>query len=152
MKRKLPPDAFQYYLGLGVGRSYQAVGDYYGASKRAVMKVARKEHWQDQLARAEAEMRKRVQERAVETITDVNVRHLKTLKAVEAKALKSLTTLPHNNAGDAARTLLAALAQERGIYEAPGGTGQLVLQIVTGVPRNPVPPDAPELLPPSGPE
>ncbi len=40
MRGKIPPDAFQYYLGRGAERSYQKVADHYGASKRAVTKVA----------------------------------------------------------------------------------------------------------------
>jgi hypothetical protein len=44
--RKLPADAFEFYFGLGIERSYQSVADHYGCSKTAVSKAARRENWQ----------------------------------------------------------------------------------------------------------
>ncbi|MHC4946473.1 MAG: hypothetical protein ACYTG7_25970 [Planctomycetota bacterium] len=41
MNKKLSPDAFAYYWSLGSERSYQAVADKYGVSKRAVVSVAK---------------------------------------------------------------------------------------------------------------
>ena len=37
MKKKIPPDAYAFYLGLGPGRSYNAVAERYSVSKRAVV-------------------------------------------------------------------------------------------------------------------
>ena len=51
--RKIPPDAVTYYLSLGPGRSYQKVAEYYGVTKRAVTKIAVKEHWQEKVAEIE---------------------------------------------------------------------------------------------------
>ena len=34
--KKIPPDAFDFYFSLGPPRSYQAVADKYGVTKRAV--------------------------------------------------------------------------------------------------------------------
>ena len=45
MSGKIPPDALEYYLGLGPDRSYQKVADHYGVSKRAVTKLAARERW-----------------------------------------------------------------------------------------------------------
>ena len=45
--RKIPQDAFFFYVGLGPGRSYQQVADHYGVTKRAVVNLAVKERWQD---------------------------------------------------------------------------------------------------------
>jgi hypothetical protein len=40
MRGKLPFDTFDFYFGLGPSRSYQAVADHYGVTKRAVCKLA----------------------------------------------------------------------------------------------------------------
>lgn len=45
MAGKLPPEAFEYYVGLGPGRSYQAVADHFETSKRAVSYRAKQERW-----------------------------------------------------------------------------------------------------------
>jgi hypothetical protein len=52
-RRKIPPDAFDFYFSLGPGRSYQAVAEEYGVTKRAVTKVTANERWQDQIAALE---------------------------------------------------------------------------------------------------
>lgn len=49
MAGKLPPETFEFYVGLGLGRTYQAVADHYGVSKRAVAKRAAKDKWQPRL-------------------------------------------------------------------------------------------------------
>ena len=36
MHRKLPPDAFEFYFALGLARSYEAVAEKFGVSKRTV--------------------------------------------------------------------------------------------------------------------
>ena len=57
MNGKIPPDALQYYLGLGLDRSYQKVADHYGVSKRAVTKLAARERWQDKVIELERKAR-----------------------------------------------------------------------------------------------
>ena len=41
-------------FSLGPGRSYQAVADRYGVSKRAVTALAKRENWQARLAAGDA--------------------------------------------------------------------------------------------------
>ena len=77
MRRKIPHDAFDFYVGLGVGRSYQAVAEQFGASKGAVTARAAKEDWQGRLAKIEREARSKADEKAVESLEQVNERHLK---------------------------------------------------------------------------
>ena len=59
MTKKLPPDAFHYYVGLGVNRSYQAVAEKYGVSKRAVTSRAVQEDWQGRVVSLCARARSR---------------------------------------------------------------------------------------------
>ncbi len=46
---KLPDNAFEVYLLLGEGRSYQALADHFDVSKRTVASRAKDEGWQERL-------------------------------------------------------------------------------------------------------
>ena len=95
MSRKIPPDeAFMFYVGLGAGRSYQAVADKYKASKQAVTKLATRENWQTRLAKIERDARERSDQKATETLEQMTERHLRSYKAMQAKALEALRAHP----------------------------------------------------------
>ena len=119
MKRKLPAESFDFYVGLGVGRSYQAVADQYGASKGAVVAKAKKEGWQDRLAKIEHDARSKSEEKAVETLEQVNDRHLKIARALQGKALEALRAMPLSEARDVIRALDLGVKQERLILGEP---------------------------------
>jgi hypothetical protein len=53
MNRKIPPEAFQFYVGLGPSRSYEAVAEEFGCSRRGVADCAKRERWQERLAEVE---------------------------------------------------------------------------------------------------
>ena len=53
MTRKIPEDAFELYVSLGPERSYAAVAEQYGVTKRAVVKRAKAEAWSERLAKIE---------------------------------------------------------------------------------------------------
>lgn len=115
--RKLPSDAFSYYLGLGVERSYQAVADHYGASKTAVANLAHRENWQGRLLEVERKARQNSDEKAVETLADLNSRHLKMLRTVQGKALEDLRGLSLETGMDCARALDLSIKAERFLGE-----------------------------------
>jgi hypothetical protein len=119
MRRKIPPDAFSYYVSLGVNRSYLAVAKHYGASKASVTKLASKESWQRRVGEIEARARAASDERAVETLEAINGRHLKAMRIVQAKALETLKTMTLSDAMDAVRALDMAVRQERLILGEP---------------------------------
>ena len=73
---KIPTDAFDFYFSLGPGRSYQAVADKVGVSKRAVTKCADREGWQARLHDLERKARERSDDKIVESIDAMNSRHL----------------------------------------------------------------------------
>jgi integrase len=60
MNKRLPPEALAYYLNLGASRSYQAVADHFGVSKRTVTAAAARERWQAQLEQAERKSREQI--------------------------------------------------------------------------------------------
>jgi formate dehydrogenase maturation protein FdhE len=119
VKRKLPPEAFDFYVGMGIGRSYQAVADQYDASKGAVTALAKRDDWQDRLAKIEHEARHKADEKAVETLEQVNERHLKIARALQGKALEGLRSMSLQEAKDVIRALDLGVKQERLILGEP---------------------------------
>ena len=119
MANKIPPDAFHFYLGLGPERSYQAVADRCGVSKRAVTKLATRDRWQDRVVELEAKARAGAEQKALESLEAMNLRHLRSLKIVQGKALEALRSMPLSTAMEAVRSLDIAIRQERLIRGEP---------------------------------
>lgn len=119
MAIKLPKDSFEFYVGLGPDRSYQAVADHFAVTKRAVTNRARKEQWQQRVAEIEAKARQGTEQRLVETLEDMNTRHIKSLRIVQARALEALRSMPLQTAMEAVRALDVGIRQERLIRGEP---------------------------------
>ncbi len=113
MTRKIPPDAFSYYVGLGLDRSYQALADHYAVSKQAVVKAAKRDRWQERLVEIERKAQEGADQRAVDNLEAMNGRHLKTLQAIQARALEALRTMPLASAMEAVRALDMCITKER---------------------------------------
>jgi hypothetical protein len=119
MNRKIPSDAFNYYVALGPGRSYQAVAEQYGVSKRGVALYAKRENWQARLAEQERKAREAADQKALETLEAMNDRHLKTTKFLQSKGIEALKGLAIDNATAAVRAVIAGLEKERLIRGEP---------------------------------
>jgi len=119
---RLPTDAFDRFLALGPVRSYARLAQVLGVSKRSVTARAARENWQERLAQVEREGRAKAEARLTESVAAVTERHLRTLRAVQHKALQALTSAPLGTASQAAATLIAAVRAERAIV-APGDSG-----------------------------
>jgi hypothetical protein len=119
MSKKIPPDAFEFYMSLGPGRSYQAVAVKYAVSKRAVVDLAKRERWQDRATDIEQKARQAAVEKTQETLEAVNARHLKVLRAVEGKAVEALMRMSITSPADVLRAIDLALRQERLILGEP---------------------------------
>ncbi len=119
MSSKIPPDALEYYLVLGPDRSYQKVADHYGVSKRAVTKLAARERWQDKVIELERKAREGAEKKALESLEGMNLRHMKSLKVVQGRALEALRLMPLSTAMEAVRALDMAIRQERLIRGEP---------------------------------
>lgn len=119
MARKIPKDAFDVYMSLGPGRSYKAVADHFGVSKRAVTNRATKEKWQERATEIETKARQGAEQRLVETLEDMNTRHLKSLRVVQARAVEALRGMPLQSAMEAVRALDLSIRQERLIRGEP---------------------------------
>jgi transposase len=113
MNRKLTAEAFEFYFGLGPDRSYRAVVEKFGVSKKTVVATAKREDWQSRIAERERKATKRVEERAVESLTTMKERHLKMIRAVQTKALEALRQMPIDSGYQAVQALVKAIEQER---------------------------------------
>jgi len=119
MRRKLPLEAYAFYLSLGQARSYDAVGRHFKVSKRAVTNRARKERWQEKVAAADEKARARASERAQESVEEMNERHLKTAQLIQRKALETLRESTIESAMDAVKALVMGVRDERLIRGEP---------------------------------
>jgi len=116
---RLPTNAFDHYVALGDGRSYQSVANHFGVTKKAVTNRATSQGWQRRLQEIEQQARERSDERLVETIDAMNRRHLKTMQVVQRKALEALKSYPLASAMEAVRALDVSIKQERLIRGEP---------------------------------
>lgn len=130
MNRRIPQDAFAYYVSLGLTRSYQAVADRYGVSKTAVADLAERERWQPEVAEIDRKARDSAAKKAAETLEEMNDRHLKSLRVIQAKALEALRSTALDSAMDAVRALDLSIRQERVIRGEPGDRATLEIEDV----------------------
>lgn len=120
MTKKLPPGAFEQYLALGSTRSYDAVAEHFGTSKRTVTRQAAKEQWQERVEKIERRAREGADEKMAESLEQMNVRHLRILQVIQGRALEALKAMPLATAMEAVRSLEATIRQERVIRGEPG--------------------------------
>jgi len=130
MARKLPQNAFDFYASLGPDRSYQVVADHFAVTKRAVTNRARKEQWQQRVAEIEARVRQKSEQRLMEALEDMNERHIKSLRIVQARALEALRSMPLQTAMEAVRSLDIAIRHERLIRGEPSDRTALQVEDV----------------------
>ncbi len=116
---RLPENAFEYYVELGEARSYQAVADHFGVSKKTVTKHAKRDGWQERLVLAQRTAQAKSATRIVESLEEMNLRHLKTAQLLQKKSLETLKTHPLTSAIEAVRTLELGIKQERLIRGEP---------------------------------
>lgn len=119
MAKRIPTDAFDHYVSLGAERSYAAVATHFGVSRQALTRYAVQHKWAERLATIEREARARSDQRLVETIEELNSRHLRVLRVIEAKSLDALRALPLDSAMDAVRALDIVMRQTRLIHGEP---------------------------------
>ena len=118
--KKIPTDAFNHYFSLGPGRSYQAVAERYGVSKRAVTDLAKRENWQRRLLDIEAKAREEGDKKNTQALKAVHERQLQSLRLVQRRAIERLRETPIESAAEAARALAQAIKQENVILGEPG--------------------------------
>jgi hypothetical protein len=113
MAGKIPPEAYAYYLGLGAGRSYEAVASHFGVTKKAVTMRAIKEGWQRRLAESEQKVRVTAEQKVIESRASINEKHLRIVRLVQAKAIEALKSMPISSTRDAVHAIEMSLREER---------------------------------------
>lgn len=119
---KIPFEAFAYYAQV---RSYEQVAAKFGVTKRAVVKCAKRERWQERLSEVERQAKERVEKKLAETLEAMTERHLRSLRVIQGKALEALRTMTLGTAMDAVRALDLAIRQERVIRGEPGERSEI---------------------------
>lgn len=130
MSRRIPEDAFTYYMSLGTDRSYAKVATKYGVTKRAVSKRAQADDWAGRAEKIQSESRARQDAGIVDAFDEMNQRHLKVLKVIQGKALEALRTLPLERATDAVKALELVMKQERIARGEPDEGNDSVEQVI----------------------
>ena len=119
VRKRIPANAFDHFLSLGLSRSYQSVADWCGVSKQAVTRLAKEERWLERVAELERKARDKSEEKFVETLEAMNERHLKTLRVIQGKALEALKNFSLESAMEAVRALDLSIKHERIIKGEP---------------------------------
>ena len=130
MTGKIPPDAFMVYFSLGPDRSYQTVAEHFQVSKRAVVKMAVNENWQERVEKLERKAREATEQKAVETLEAMHTRHLKSVRVIQGKALEALKAQSLSSAMEAVRALELSIKQERLIRGEPTDRSVLAVEDV----------------------
>jgi len=131
MKRRIPENAFDLYQSLGAGRSYEALADRFGVSKRAIVKAAARERWQERLDAIQAKARERSDERSADALRDITERHLKVLRYIQGRAIETLKSTPLESAMDAVRAYGLAVDKERLLLGEPTERSAVSIEEVT---------------------
>ncbi len=119
MARKIPSDAFDVYFALGTERSYQALADKYGVTKKAITLAAKRERWQQRILELEAKAREASDQKIRESLEERTERNLTRLRFIQAKAIETLKRVPIESAMDAVRAFTGTLREERVILGEP---------------------------------
>lgn len=119
MAKRLPRDAFEFYYTLGADRSYQSVAHHFGVVKQTVVKRATKEHWKKRVAELDEKAREKREAKLLESLEEMNVRHIKLSRAIQARAVETLRQMPLSTAMEAVRASEAAIKLERLIRGEP---------------------------------
>ena len=128
---KIPPEAFEYYVRLGPCRSHRAVANHYDVTKRAVTKHATSENWSERLAEIEQKSREETDAKLVEVVGEMRERHLKTVRAIQARSLEALRQYPLANGMEAVRAAEAAIKLERLVVGEPVERSSVSVEDVT---------------------
>lgn len=131
MKRKIPTNAFEVYFAMGPQRSYEALAERFGVSKQAITKTAAKERWQERVAEIEQRVQADSKEKVVDLLNEMNERHLRVLRAIQAKALEALKEKPLRTGMDAVRALEVTIRHERLIRGEPSERTEMSVEEAT---------------------
>lgn len=115
MSNRIPHDAFQRYIDMGASRSYQALADALGVSKRAVTKRAKRDGWRKRLLDLQTEARLGGEDRVVADLRAMNRRHLELAHAMQRHGVALLLGGDAGSRVEALRSIRHGVDLERRI-------------------------------------
>jgi hypothetical protein len=110
---KLSEGAFEFYVGLGPTRSYQAVAEKYGVTKRAVVKHAAQGKWSERLQKIQDEARAESDKRLATDLAEMRERHQRMLRAVASRAIAAIREHPLASGMEGVRAAELVIKLER---------------------------------------
>ena len=113
MNKRLPPDAFGYYVSLGPARSHQAVAERFDVHKRTVVRTADRENWADRLAAIEKEAREASDRQLAKDLGEMHLRHRKMLTAMASRAARALQEFPLTSGMEGIKAAAVVIKLER---------------------------------------
>jgi hypothetical protein len=113
MIKALPPEAFAYYVGLGAGRSHQAVADHFEVHKRTVLREAERSKWNARLEAIEQEAREATDAELKKDMTAMHLRHRKMLGAMASRSARALQEFPLTNGMEGIKAAMMVIKLER---------------------------------------
>lgn len=126
--KKLPVEAFGFYVGLGSDRSYGDVAERYKVSTKTVSRLASKEKWQERILRINEEALAKAEEKSAIALQRTETSKLE-LKATLQEALTDVMTPKRLKAVFA--TLFKAAVQKESVTAA-----RILIERVLGKIRN----------------
>ena len=119
MNKRLPADAFGFYVALGSARSYQAVADHFEVHKRTVVRTADRENWNERLEAIEKEARASADKQLAKDLGDAYLRHRKILAAMASRAARALQEFPLTSGMEGMRGAALVIKLERVLMGEP---------------------------------
>lgn len=120
MNKKLPDEAADYYVALGPTRTQIAVAQHFKVAKRTVAYRAKKEGWLLRAVEADQKARQAVVQRSQDTLEEMQIRHVKTARFLQMRAIEALRSLPIRTESAAVRALDMSIRHERLARGEPG--------------------------------
>ena len=128
---KIPEDAFDFYVSLGPGRSYQAVAKNYGVAKRSVVRHAKARRWTERLSDVQAKARKVAEQKLIDSLEEMQGRHLKLLRAMSMRTATALRDYPLRTGIEAFRAAELVIKLERLVHGEPSEKASLSVEEIS---------------------
>ncbi|MBK7877802.1 MAG: hypothetical protein IPJ77_19140 [Planctomycetes bacterium] len=131
MNKRLPADAFHYFVALGPQRTHQAVATKFSVHRRTVVRTAERENWSERLAAIEVEARKTVDAQIVGDLAEMHLRHRKMLTAMAMRAAKAIQEFPLETGMDGVKTAAMVIKLERLLAGEPTDRSAVDIEAIT---------------------
>lgn len=128
---KVPDDAFDVYVNMGQGRSYQALAQKYGVDKRTIVRIARREDWKRRLMKIQNDVRRETDRKLVRDLHAVRERHVQQSRFVQGLLLKAMKEAPPREAARMVGPLSLAWRHEMFILGNPEERQATTIEEVT---------------------